>query len=114
MPSFNLFYELNVLVTQSSKVVSGTVRNTGLVAFGSAPAGRAQIQALVRLKNFSSTPARGTVGLETLGVAWQPTDWETAYNEGRSTQIPVNAVLRVKGRFSRQLAYNGNKLLLER
>jgi len=52
--------------------------------------------------------------LTKLGVAWKPTEWETAYNEGRSTQIPVNAVVRVKGRFARQLAYRGNKLVLER
>jgi hypothetical protein len=29
MPSFNLFYELNVLVTQSSMVAGGTVHRFG-------------------------------------------------------------------------------------
>ncbi len=52
--------------------------------------------------------------LTKLGVAWQPTDWERAYNEGRSTQVPVNAVVRVKGRFARRLDYRGNALVLER
>jgi hypothetical protein len=52
--------------------------------------------------------------LDKLGVEWEPTDSERAYNEGRSTQIPVNPVLRVKGRFSRQLRYGDTELVLER
>jgi hypothetical protein len=39
--------------------------------------------------------------LDKLGVEWEPTESERAYNEGRSTQMPVNPVVRVKGRFSR-------------
>ena len=37
--------------------------------------------------------------LDELGVKWEPTEGERAYNEGRSTQLPVNPVVRVKGRF---------------
>lgn len=52
--------------------------------------------------------------LDKLGVDWQPTEAERAYNEGRSTQIPVNPVVRVKGRFSRQLRYRGQELIVAR
>ena len=52
--------------------------------------------------------------LTKLGVAWEPSTWERAYNEGRSTQVPVNAVVRIKGRFARRLSYRGNPLVLER
>ena len=52
--------------------------------------------------------------LTKLGVPWELSSWERAYNDGRSTQVPVNAVLRVKGRFSRQLSYRGRPLVLER
>jgi hypothetical protein len=52
--------------------------------------------------------------LNKLGVKWEPTEWERAYCEGRSTQVPVNAVVRIKGRFARQLGYRGNTLVLER
>src|SRR5580698_3385793 len=52
--------------------------------------------------------------LNKLGVAWEPTDAEKAYNEGRSTQVPVNPVVRVKGRFSRRLSNGGAELVLER
>jgi hypothetical protein len=52
--------------------------------------------------------------LDKLGVAWEPTDAQRAYNEGRSTQVPVNPVVRVKSRFSRHLRYGNSELLLER
>ena len=52
--------------------------------------------------------------LTKLGVPWEPTEWELAYNEGRSTQIPVNPGVRVKGRFSRKLRDGTTELALER
>ena len=52
--------------------------------------------------------------LTKLGVQWEPTEAERAYNEGRSTQVPVNPVVRVTGRFSRQLRYENTELVLER
>lgn len=52
--------------------------------------------------------------LDKLGVEWQPTEAERAYNEGRSTQVPVNPVVRVKGRFRRHLRYGHSELILER
>jgi len=45
-----------------------------------------------------------------LGVAWEPTEAERAFNEGRSTQVPANAVVRIKGRFKRRLRYGRNEL----
>ena len=52
--------------------------------------------------------------LNKLGVRWEPTEAERAYNEGRSTQVPVNPAVRVRGRFSRQLRYGNTELVLER
>jgi hypothetical protein len=52
--------------------------------------------------------------LDKLGVEWEPAEAERAYNAGRSTQIPANPVVRVKGRFSRQLRYGNAELVLER
>lgn len=51
--------------------------------------------------------------LDKLGVKWELSDAVQAYNEGRSTQIPVNPVVKVKGRFSRQLRYNDAELIVE-
>ncbi|MBR0969695.1 DUF6088 family protein [Bradyrhizobium japonicum] len=52
--------------------------------------------------------------LDKLGVEWEPTEAQRAYNEGRSTQVPVNPVVRIKGRFSRHLRYRNAELVLER
>jgi len=52
--------------------------------------------------------------LDKLGVKWELTEAQRAYKEGRSTQIPVNPVVRVKGRFSRHLRYGNSELTLER
>ncbi len=52
--------------------------------------------------------------LDKLGVDWEPTEAQRAYNEGRSTQVPVNPVVRVKGRFARHLRYRNAELVLER
>lgn len=49
--------------------------------------------------------------LEKLGVDWQPTEAEKAYNEGRSTQIPTMPVVKVKDRFARKLAYRNTELV---
>ena len=72
---------------------------------------------------ITGTPVMATPGgfgvvarraLTKLGVDWQPTQQETDYVQGKSTQIPVNTVLRIKSRFNRKL-YNGKRpLILEK
>ena len=52
--------------------------------------------------------------LDKLGVQWQYTDAQLAYMEGRSNQIPVNPVVRVKGRFRRKLKVGKAELRVER
>lgn len=53
--------------------------------------------------------------LDKLGVAWELTEFLHAYNEGRSTQVPVNAAVRVvKSRITRKLRHQGNELRVER
>lgn len=52
--------------------------------------------------------------LTKLGVEWEPSSAVKAYNENRSTQIPVNPVVRIKGRFQRRLSDGRTELRLER
>ncbi len=52
--------------------------------------------------------------LDKLGVPWELTEFQRAYNEGRSTQVPVNAAVRVKSRFARKLSHHGRQLIVER
>lgn len=51
--------------------------------------------------------------LNKLGVPWEMTNAQKAYNEGRTTQVPVNAVVRIKGRFSRKLRLGNMELRIE-
>lgn len=52
--------------------------------------------------------------LTNFGVKWQPTEAQLAFSEGRSTQVPANPAVRIKGRFSRTLQYQGRKLVVAR
>jgi hypothetical protein len=59
----------------------------------------------------------GPVALEVLNklkVVWEPTSAERAYNEGRSTQIPMAPVVRLRSRFARKLRYKSMELAFER
>ena len=102
---------------QVLRVLRGLVREGRLVRLGYGVYGRA-IQSRLSGEPILYSP-NGFIGaarqaLTKLGVQWDPTEAERAYNEGRSTQIPVNPVVRVKGRFSRQLRYGNTELVLER
>src|SRR6266571_3738552 len=93
------------------------VREKRLVRLGYGVYGRAVISRLSGQPMLYSP--NGFIGaarqaLDKLGVAWEPTESERAYNEGRSTQVPVNPVVRVKGRFRRHLRYGSSELVLER
>ena len=53
--------------------------------------------------------------LNKLGVPWELTQAEQAYNIGRSTQVPMTPRVRLRGnRFSRKLRYKTMELTLER
>ena len=102
---------------QVLRALRGLVRDGRLVRLGYGVYGRA-IKSRLSGEPLLHSPD-GFIGaareaLDKLGVAWEPTEAERAYNEGRSTQVPVNPVVRVKGRFRRQLRYGKSELVLER
>jgi hypothetical protein len=102
---------------QVLRALRGLVRDGRLVRLGYGVYGRAMVSRLSGEPMLYSPD--GFIGaareaLDKLGVAWEPTESERAYNEGRSTQVPVNPVVRVKGRFRRHLRYGNSELVLER
>ncbi|MDR7135320.1 hypothetical protein J2X06_002529 [Lysobacter niastensis] len=102
---------------QVLRVLRELTRERRLVRLGYGVYARAKIskisgRAMLASPNGFNGVARQA--LNKLGVKWEPTDAERAYNEGRSTQIPVNAVVNIKGRFSRQLRYGTSELVLGR
>jgi hypothetical protein len=102
---------------QVLRVLRGMVRDGHLVrlvygVYGRAIVSRLSGRPILYSPNGFAGAARQA--LTKLGVKWEPTEAERAYNEGRSTQVPINPVVRVKGRFSRQLRYGSTELVLER
>jgi hypothetical protein len=102
---------------QVLRALRGLVREGHLVRLGYGVYGRAVKSTLSGKPMLYARD--GFIGaareaLDKLGVEWEPTEAERAYNAGRSTQVPVNPVLRVKGRFRRQLRYGNAELVLER
>lgn len=59
-------------------------------------------------------PGAALQALTKLGVKWEPSDSVRAYNEGRSTQIPVNPAVKLRSRFQRRLSDGRTELRLER
>ncbi|MBI4357260.1 MAG: hypothetical protein HY559_05225 [Gammaproteobacteria bacterium] len=45
-----------------------------------------------------------------LKIRWEPDELESAYRSGKSTQIPVNTVIKIMGRASRKLSYKNMTL----
>lgn len=103
---------------QVLRVLRSLTREGRLVRLGYGVYGRA-ITSKLSSKPILYSP-NGFAGaarqaLTKLGVIWEPTEAERAYNEeGRSTQVPVNPAVRVRGRFSRRLRDGNTELVLER
>jgi hypothetical protein len=102
---------------QVLRALRGLVRDGNLVRLGYGVYGRAETS---RLSGEPMLAARGGFidaarqALTKLGVSWGPTEFQQTYNEGRSTQVPVNPAVKVKGRFARHLRYQDMELRLER
>ena len=102
---------------QVLRVLRGLAREKRLVRLGYGVYGRAVISRLSGepiLYSPNGFLGAARQALTKLGVTWEPTEAERAYNEGRSTQVPLNPVVRVKGRFSRRLRDGNLELVFER
>jgi hypothetical protein len=100
---------------QVLRVLRILVREKRLVRLGYGVYGRAIVS---RLSGdpilYSRNGFLGAVrqALTKLGVRGEPSEAERDYNARRSTQIPLNPVVRVKGRFSRRLRDGKQELVL--
>jgi hypothetical protein len=102
---------------QVLRALRSLVRDKRLIRLGYGVYGRAVVSRISGEPILYS--ANGFIGaarqaLTKLGVNWELTGAERAYNERRSTQVPVNPVVRIKGRFSRRLRDGNLELGLER
>ena len=102
---------------QVLRALRALVREKRLVKLGYGVYGRAVVSRLSGdpiLYSRNGFLGAARQALTKFGVLWMPTEAERGYNEGRSTQIPVNPVVRVKGRFSRRLRDGKQELVLAR
>jgi len=104
--------ERQVLRALRKEVEAGGLVRLGYGVYGRAFKSRLSGKPVLYNRRGFSGAAREA--LTKLGVPWEPSAAERAYNEGRSTQIPVNPKLKVKGRFSRKLRDGAVELTLER
>jgi hypothetical protein len=99
------------------RALCSLVRDGKLMCLGYGVYGRTEVS---RLSGSPVLAARGGFidaarqAPNKLGVQWEAMEFPRAYNEGRSTQIPVNPALKIKGRFTRRLKYQDTELHLER
>ncbi len=102
---------------QVLRILRLLVREKHLVRLGYGVYGRAVVS---RLSGDPILYSRnGFIGaarqaLTKLGVSWEPSEAKGDYDEGRSTQISLNPVVRVKGRFSRRRRDGKQELVIAR
>jgi hypothetical protein len=104
--------EDQVLRALRELVRGGRLLRLGYGVYGRAETSRLPGQPMLAASGGFIGAARQA--LSKLGVNWEPTEAQRAYNEGRSTQVPVNPAVRIKGRFARRLRYQDAELRLER
>jgi len=93
-------------------VKEGRLMRLGYGVYARAMRSRLSGRPMVNSSNgFSSAALQA---LTKLGVPWEVSDSVRAYNEGRSTQIPVNPAVKVKSRFQRRLSDGRTELRVER
>jgi hypothetical protein len=100
---------------QVSRVINKFIEEKKLVKIGTG------IYAKAYLSKYSKTPLikNGTDStlrnaLKRLGIAFEPGSAEKEYNEGKTTQVPVRNVVRLKDRCRRRIGYKNSELIFEK
>lgn len=100
---------------QVSRALKNLISENKLAKIG------AGIYAKAYTSNYSDIPIikNGTdlalrEALKCLGVSFEPGSAEQEYNAGKTTQVPVRNVVKLKSRCRRRLAYRNSKLIFEK
>ena len=64
------------------------------------------------IKNGTDSTLREA--LKRLGITYEPSNAEKEYNEGKTTQVPVRNIVRLKNRCRRRIGYRNSKLIFEK
>lgn len=100
---------------QVSRAINKLIDKKKLVKIGTG------IYAKAYLSKYSDTPLikNGTdptlrEALKRLGIAFEPGSAEKEYNEGKTTQVPVRNIVRLKSRCRRRIGYKNSELIFEK
>lgn len=100
---------------QVSRAINKLIEEKKLVKIG------AGIYAKAYLSKYSNTPlikngADPTLraALKRLGITFEPGSAEKEYNEGKTTQVPVRNIVRLKSRCRRRIGYKNSELIFEK
>jgi Family of unknown function (DUF6088) len=100
---------------QISRALNKLISEKKLVKIGTG------IYAKSYLSKYSEIPLvkNGTditlrAALKRLGVAYEPGSAEKDYNEGKSTQVPVRNIVKLKSRCRRRIGYRNSELIFEK
>lgn len=100
---------------QVSRVINKLVEEKKLVKIGMGVYAKSYLSKYSQMpliKNGADTALREA--LKRLGVDFEPGRAEKEYNEGRSTQIPVRNIVRLKSRCRRRIKYKNSELIFEK
>lgn len=100
---------------QTSRVFKELIVEKKLVKIG------AGIYAKTYVSKYTDTPlikngidSALREALKRLNIAFEPGNAEQEYNSGKTTQIPVNNIVRLKNRCRRRIGYANNTLIFEK
>lgn len=100
---------------QISRILKNFILQRKLVKIGSG------LYAKAYISEYTNTPlikdgTRPTLrqALKRLGIAYESGSAEKEYNEGKTTQVPVKNIVRLKSRCRRRIGYLKSKLIFER
>lgn len=100
---------------QISRALNKLIAEKKLVKIGTG------IYAKAYLSKYTDTPLikNGTdsalrTALKRLGIDYEPSSAEKAYNEGKTTQVPARNIVRLKSRCRRRIGYKNSELIFEK
>lgn len=100
---------------QISRAINKLIQDKKLVKIGTG------IYAKSYLSKYSDTPlikngvdSTLRAALKRLGIAFEPGSAEKEYNEGKTTQVPVRNIVRLKSRCRRRIGYKNSELVFEK
>lgn len=100
---------------QISRVLKELITEKKLVKIGTGIYAKAYLSKysdIPLIKNGTDITLRNA--LKRLGIAYEPGSAEKEYNEGKTTQVPVRNIVRLKSRCRRRIGYKNSELIFEK